>query len=67
MAITELTKRVVLQQREVLRQRYERNLKDIAELEDAIAKYKAANVTLKARIDALKRDVPEPTPTPSVS
>ena len=60
--ISETTKRVVLQKRQALEGRYKANLKDIAELQEGIARLKAANVTLKAQYDALKKDVAEPTP-----
>jgi len=64
MAISETTKQVVKQQRQTLLAKYEANLKDIAELEAHIIAIKAANVTLKAKHDALKRDIADPTPAP---
>ena len=60
--ISETTKRVVLQQRQALKSRYEKNLKDIEDYLGAIARLKAANVTLKTQHDALKKDVAEPKP-----
>lgn len=65
MAISEETKRVVKQQRDALQSRYNANLKDIAGYEAGIARLKAANATLKKEFDALKKDIPDPTPVPT--
>ena len=64
MAISETTKQVVAQQRNALQRSYDKNLKDIEDYEASIARLKAANVTIKKDIDALKKDIPAPTPAP---
>lgn len=64
MVVTEMTKRVVLQQREALKAKHTANLKEVERLESNIASLKATNVTLKAQYDALKKDIPDPTPAP---
>lgn len=60
MAISETTKRVVLQQRRALQSRFDKNLKDIEELEASIASLQNANTNIKKEIDALKKDIAEP-------
>lgn len=60
MTISETTKRVVLQQRRALQSRFDKNLKDIEGLEAQIAALQTANTNLKKEIDALKKDVAEP-------
>ena len=62
MAITEKTKQVVANlraQREAQIAAIERN---IAEYESTIDTLKAQSARLKAEYDALKKDIPEPTP-----
>ena len=63
MAISETTKIVVAQKREALKAKYDKNLKDIADLEAQVIAIKAANVVLKKDYDALKKDIPDPTVT----
>ena len=62
MAITETTKREVFRQREVIRQRMERREEDIANLKEQAEKLRLANIEDKIAYDALKKDVPAPTP-----
>ena len=61
MAISEETKREIAQIRAQLQKQRENNLTDIEEHQKAIQTLKAQNEALKARWDALKADIPEPT------
>lgn len=60
MAISEQTKITVMSQKTTLKQRYEANLKDIQEHQDAIAKIQAMNLALRKEFEALDADIPEP-------
>ena len=62
MAITEKTKQIVAQQRNQLKQIIDANLADIEAHKDAIDAIKARNIALKEDFEALKKDIPEPTP-----
>ena len=60
MTISEQTKITVMSQKTTLKQRYEANLKDIAEHQSAIAKIEAMNLELRKEYEALDADIPEP-------
>lgn len=64
MPITEATKIEVASRRQVLRQRIKKNVADIQLHQATIARLRDQNTALKATADALKADIPDPTPVP---
>lgn len=64
MAIDELTKKEVLVRRSQLESRYRKNLAEIEALRIRGLALVEENIRLKAAYDALKKDIPDPTPPP---
>ena len=62
MAITELTKRITLQERNRMQRQVDKNEADAENLEAQAAILRASNAQIAVDIAALKKDIPEPTP-----
>ena len=63
MAISEKTKQLTLRERQRLQSRIDKNTADADALEDQAMALRKANASMIKDIAALKKDIPDPTPS----